>query len=132
MSGDGTSRTRVPLTATEAARRAAALKANRETGHPITAMVSSETMVEVASVKNGAPPEATDELLFGPSTAQMLSECWRNVALAPDDKKKTVFQEIGKRLGEAVAGQWLLKSVMMDRLLDIAVAHGYFGLDREE
>jgi hypothetical protein len=65
MSSDGPFRARVPLTATEAARRAAALKANRETGYPTAAIVSSETMVQVAAVTNDAAHEAKDELLFG-------------------------------------------------------------------
>jgi hypothetical protein len=120
------------LTAIESARRAAAQKANREIGRPKAAMVSSATMVEVAAVTNRAALEGNDELLFGPRTAQMLSECWRNVALAPDDRKKTVFQEIGKRLGEAVSGQWLIKSAMTDRLQAIADAHGSFGLNPEQ
>jgi hypothetical protein len=132
MSGDGLFRPRVPLTATEETRRAAVLKANRETGFPTASIVSSETMIQVAAVTNGQAHEAKDELLFGPRTAQMLSECWSNVALAPNDEKKDVFQEIGKRLGEAVAGQWLLKSVMMDRLQAIAEAYGSFGLNPDQ
>jgi hypothetical protein len=119
MRGDGPFRTRVPLTAAEEARRAAALKANRKTVRPIADMVSSEPMVEVAAVTSGAGQQAKDERSFGPRTAEMLRKCQGDVALAPDDRKKDVFKEVGRRLGEAVSDRWLSKAAMVDRLLEI-------------
>jgi putative DNA primase/helicase len=131
MSRDGPFRPRAPLTAIESARRAAALKANGESDQPTAAAVSSEMLEEVAAVDE-AGSEVADERLFGPRTAQFLSDCRRDVALAPEDTKKIVFQEMAKKIGQAVAGQWLPKTVMMDRLLDIAEAHGSFGLNPEQ
>jgi putative DNA primase/helicase len=132
MSGDGPFRTRVPLTAAEEARRAAALKANRDTGRPMADMLSPEPMVEVAAVTSGAGQEAKDERSFGPRTAQMLRKCQGDVALAPNDRKKDVFKEVGKRLGEEVSGGWLSKAAMVDRLLEIAEVHNRFGLNPDQ
>src|SRR6266403_1988168 len=127
MRRDGPSRSPVPLTAIESARRAAALKANRESSQTTAAAVSFEMPDEVAAVDT-AGSEVADKRQFGQRTAQILSACRRDMALAPAHTKKTVFQEIAKKLGEEVAGQWLPKSVMVDRLLDIAEAHGFLGL----
>jgi len=132
MSRDDQFHSRAPLTAIESARRAAALKANREPDQPTVAAVSSEMLDEVAAVTDTADSEVADERLFGPRTAQFLSDCRRDVALAPEDTKKIVFQEMAKKIGQAVAGQWLPKTVMTDRLLDIAEAHGSFGLSPEQ
>src|SRR5258708_38601792 len=125
MKRDGPFRSPAPLTATEAGRRAAAMKANQESHQPTAAAVSSEMLEEVAAVDE-AGSEVADEHLFGRRTAQFLSDCRRDVALAPQDAKKIVFQEIAKKIGQEVAGQWLPKTVMMDRLSDIAEAHGSF------
>jgi len=127
MKGDGPFRTPVPLTANESALRAAALKANRESDQTTAATVSFEMLDEVAAVDT-AGSEVADKRQFGQRTAQILSDCRRDMALAPEHTKKTVFEEIAKKLGEEVAGQWLPKSVMVDRLLDIAEAHGSLGL----
>jgi putative DNA primase/helicase len=54
------------------------------------------------------------------------------VALAPEGTKKIIFQEMAKKIGEAVAGRWLPKTVMVDHLSDIADAHGSFGLNPEQ
>jgi hypothetical protein len=132
MSRDGSFRSRAPLTPIETARRAAALKANQESNRPLAAAVSSEMRDEVVAVNETAVPEANDEFLFGRRAAQILSDSRREVALAPEGMKKIVFQEIAKKLGEEVAGQWLPKTVMIDRLLDIAQAHGSFGLNPEQ
>jgi RecA-family ATPase len=132
MSREGPIRIRAPLTAIESARRAAALKANREPDQPTAAVVSSEMLDEVAAVTDTAGPEATDERLFGRRTAQFLSGCRRDVALASEETKKIVFEDVAKKIGEAVADQWLPKSAMMDRLSDIAQAHGSFGLNTEQ
>lgn len=122
-------RTPAPLTAIEAARRAAALKANQERSQPRAAAVSSEMRDEVVAVTDTSGHEANDEIHFGPRTAQILRDCWRDVALAPKDTKKILFQAMAKKLGEEVAGQWLTKTVMMDRLFEIAQVHGPFGLN---
>jgi hypothetical protein len=87
---------------------------------------------EVTAITDRADSEVADERLFGQRTAQLLSDCRRDVALAPEDTKKIVFQEIAKKIGQAVTGQWLPKTVMMDRLLDIAEGHGSFGLNPEQ
>jgi putative DNA primase/helicase len=132
MSRDGPFRIQAPLTPIETARRAAALKANQESNRPLAAAASSEMRDEVVAVNETAVPEANDELLFGRRAAQILSDSRREVALAPEGVKKIVFQEIAKKFGAEVAGQWLPKTVMIDRLLDIAQAHGSFGLNPEQ
>jgi hypothetical protein len=133
MRRDGPFRTPAPLTAIESARRAAALKANQEPSQPLAPVVSAGILSKkVVAVTDAPVSEATDEHLFGGRTAKMLSNCWRDVALAREDMKKIVFYEMAKKLGEAVAGQWLPKAVMMDRLLDVAEAHGSFGLNPEQ
>jgi putative DNA primase/helicase len=131
MRHDGPIRSPAPLTAIEAARRAAALKANRESDQTTAAAVSFEMLDEVAAVDT-AGSEVADKRQFGQRTAQILSDCRRDMALAPAHTKKTVFQEIAKKLGEEVAGQWLPKMVMVDRLSDFAQAHGSFGLNPEQ
>jgi hypothetical protein len=132
MRRDGPFRSPAPLTAIESARRAAALKANQESDQPTAAAVASELLDEFSAVADAAGPQAADEHRFGRRTAQILSDCRRDMALAPEDSKKIVFQEIAKRLGDEVAGQWLPKMVMMDRLSDIAEAHGSLGLNPEQ
>jgi hypothetical protein len=52
----------------------------------------------------------------------------RDVAVAREETKLIVFQEVAKKIGKAVSGQWLPKAVMADRLLEIAEARGSFGL----
>jgi putative DNA primase/helicase len=132
MRRDGPFRTPAPLTAIEAARRAAALKANQEHSQPLVAAVSSEMRDEVVAVTDTSGHEANDEIQFGPRTAQILRDCWRDVALAPKDTKKIVFQAMAKKLGEEVAARWLTKPVMMDRLFEIGQVHGCFGLNPEQ
>lgn len=132
MRRDGAFYARAPLTAIESARRAAALKANQESDHSTAEAVSSKILDEVAAVANTAGSEAADEHLFGRRTAQFLSDCQREVALAPEDTRKTVFQKIAKKIGEAVADQWLTKAAMMDRLADIAEANRAFGLNPDQ
>jgi putative DNA primase/helicase len=77
-------------------------------------------------------PERNDERLYEPRAAQILRDCRRDVALAPADAKEIAFQEVAKRIGQAVADQWLPKAVMVDWLMDIAQAHGSFGLSPDE
>jgi putative DNA primase/helicase len=53
-----------------------------------------------------------------------LREAKRSIALASADAKFALFHEAAATLAEAVAGQWLPKDVMVDRLYEIATAHG--------
>jgi putative DNA primase/helicase len=72
----------------------------------------------------------SDEKQYGATAAQILRDAKRGVALASDDARLAVFQQAAAVLAEAVAGQWLPKNVMVDRLYDIAMAHGFFGRDQ--
>jgi putative DNA primase/helicase len=126
MSRDRTFSARTPLTAIETARRAAALTENQESHQPPAPVVTPETLDVVAV------PDENDEHLYGRYAAQILSDGRRDVALAPSDAKMMAFQEVAKKIGQAVADQWLSKAAMVDRLLDIAEAHGCFGLNSEQ
>ena len=64
---------------------------------------------------------------IGKMAAQVIRDAKRSVALASDDARLAVFQQAAATLAEAVAGQWLPKNVMVDRLRDIAAAHDFFG-----
>jgi putative DNA primase/helicase len=111
---------RTPLTAIELARRAAVLAtANQECG--------AESPVMVVEDEKLSP---SDERQYGSTAAQILRDAKRGVALASDDARLAVFQQAAAVLAEAVAGQWLPKNVMVDRLYDIATAHGFFGRDQ--
>jgi putative DNA primase/helicase len=121
-----------PLPAEQSARPAAMLTANPTSDQPI-ASAAPEPLEAVAAADADVPvPERNDERLYGPHAAQILRNSKRDVALAPADAKTTAFQEVTKRIGQAVADQWLPKAVMVDRLLEIAVAHGSFGLTPEQ
>jgi putative DNA primase/helicase len=132
MSRDGPFRPQAPLTAIESARRAAALKANQEPGRPTIAAVASAMLGEVAAATDTAACEVVDERLFGRRTALFLSDCRRGVALASEDNKKVVFEEVAKKISGAVADLWLTKAAMMDHLQDVAEGHGSFGLNPEQ
>jgi len=131
MRCDGPSRSPVPLTAIESARRASALKANQESHQPAAAAVSSEMLEEVAAVDE-AGSEVADEHLFGRRTALFLSDCRRDVALAPAETKTIVFEQVAEKIGKAVADQWLTKVAMTDRLFHIAEAYRFFGLTPDQ
>ena len=64
--------------------------------------------------------------------AELIRDAKRNVALASDDARLAVFQQAAAKLSEAVAGQWLPKNIMVDRLNDIAAAHGFFGREASD
>jgi hypothetical protein len=81
MRRDGPSRSPVPLTVIESARRAVALKENQESGRSTTASVSSEMLEQVIAIADTADPELADERLFGPRTALFLSDCRRDRSL---------------------------------------------------
>lgn len=112
--------TRIPLTAAELARRAAALTANK----PTTTDLKSDA--DVGTIRS----EPSDERQYGPTAAKILRDVKRGVALASQDAKLAVFQEAAATLAEAVVSQWVPKSVMVDRLHEIATAHSFFGRDR--
>lgn len=113
---------RAPLTADELKRRAEALSANAHASdHPQT-----------RHGDEAANTIQSDERQYGPTAAKILREVKRGVALASQDAKLAVFTEGAATLADAVASQWVPKNVMVDRLTEIAVAHGYFGCDRSE
>jgi hypothetical protein len=110
--------TRTPLTSTELKRRAAALTANQpNTDNP-----------EDASGAN----RSSDERHYGPTAAKVLRDAKRGVALASEADKFAVFAEAAETLADAVASQWVPKNVMVDRLGEMALAHSYFGQNRQE
>lgn len=104
-----------PLTAVERERRAAALAA--DSYHSNVGTVSPTI------------DEPDDEKRYGRTAAQILRDAKRSVALASKDVRLAVFQQAASTLADAVAGQWLPKNTMVDRLCDIATAHGNFGQD---
>jgi putative DNA primase/helicase len=132
MRHDGPFRSPAPLTAIESSRRAAALKANRESDQLTAAAVSSEMLDEVAEVTGTAGTEVADERQFGRRTALFLSDCRRDVALASQETRKIVFEEVATKIGEAVAEQWLSKAAMVDCLFHIAEGHRLFGMTQDQ
>jgi RecA-family ATPase len=120
------------LTPIEAAQRAAALKANQAPNQRLAPAVSPGMIDEVAAIADAAGPERNDAFLYGKHAAKILGDGRRDVALASANEKRTVFREVAKTFGQAVADQWIPKSAMMDRLVDIAETHGCFGLNAEQ
>lgn len=89
------------------------------------------TLDEVAAIADPAGSAERDVSRFGKRTAKMINECRRDVALAPADKKESVFREVATKLGQKVVDLWIDKPAMIDILQEIATAHGRFGLSRE-
>jgi hypothetical protein len=118
-----------PLTATEKARRAAVLEKSQEPGGQLTAAVTSEPDEAAEVMANTSAQENSDAFKYGHHAAQILSDCRRDVAVAPKGMKLVAFQEVAEKIGNAVSGQWLPKAVMADRLFEIAEAHRSFGLN---
>jgi hypothetical protein len=121
-----------PLTASEMARRAAVLAAANQpvqTNQP-AALVKQKCDAESPMVVEDGKLSPNDEKQYGAMTAQILRDTRRAIALASDDARLAVFQQAAATLAEAVAGQWLPKVVMVDRLYDIATAHKFFGRDQ--
>jgi hypothetical protein len=112
--------TRPPLTTIELSRRAAVLSAANP---PQTDQKGEAKPPPVETFI----PEPSDERQYGKMAAQVIRDAMRSVALASNDARLAVFQEAAATLAEAVAGQWLPKNIMVDRLRDIAAAHGFFG-----
>ncbi|KRR06208.1 hypothetical protein CQ12_11520 [Bradyrhizobium jicamae] len=107
---------RPPLTAAELKRRAAALSANQQK--------------EV--IPDDLPGAHDDERQYGATAAKILRDVKRGVALASQDAKFALFQEAAATLADAVANQWVPKTVMVDRLHEIAIAHDFFERDQDE
>jgi putative DNA primase/helicase len=118
---------RTPLTEIELARRAAVLSAAKR---PVQINQECDAEARMVDDVENFPPEPNDERQYGSMAARILRDAKRGVALASDDARLAVFQQAAATLAEAVAGQWLPKNVMVDRLYDIATAHGFFGRDQ--
>jgi hypothetical protein len=99
---------------------------------PMASALPEPVETDTAVGADAGMPERDDERLYGRHAAQILRDCRRDVALAPAGAKEIAFQEVAKKLGQAVADQWLPKTLMVDRLLEIALAHGSFGLSSEQ
>lgn len=71
----------------------------------------------------------SDERHYGPYAAEMLRKAARDVALSASiETKLEAFHEGASTLSKAAADQWLPKNVVVDRLVQIALAHNGFGL----
>jgi putative DNA primase/helicase len=108
------------------------LAADPAAGQPMASAFPEPLEVVTAASADAGRLENDDERRYGPYAARILRECRRDVALAPADVKTIAFQEVAKKLGQTVAEQWLPKAVAVDRLLEIAEAHGSFGLNSEQ
>lgn len=115
--------TRPPLTAIELSRRAAVLSTAN--------LPQTDQKGEEPPVKSFIP-DPNDERRYGNMAAQVIRDAKRSVALASNDARLAVFQRAAANLAETVAGQWLPKNIMVDRLRDIAAAHGFFGLEASD
>lgn len=104
---------RPPLTPTELVRREQALSAHN-VGQPA---------IEC---------NASDVKQYGERAAAIIRDCKRNVAIAPSSQKLAAFEAAAKTLSEATADGWLPKSIIADRLQEIAEAHGLFGKTIED
>lgn len=91
---------------------------------------------EVLSASNGAlteaPIEQSDARQYGERAAGIIRDCKRIVALAPADAKLEAFKVAAETLSKAVIEQWLPKSIVADRLQDIATCHNSFGKSAED
>jgi putative DNA primase/helicase len=111
--------------------RAAPLTSDPGLDQHVASVPEQQEMV-AAAYADAAIPERNNERLYGRYAARILSNGRRDVALAPSDAKKIEFQKVAKSIGQAVADQWLPKAAMMDWLMEIARAHGSFGLNSDE
>jgi putative DNA primase/helicase len=131
-SGDHTHCAGVPLSEAQSARRTETLTADPRFDQPMASAFPEPVEAIAAADADALAPERDHERLYGPRAAQILRDSRRDVALAPADAKKIAFQEVAKRIGQAVADQWLPKAVMVDWLMEIARAHGSLGLSPDE
>jgi hypothetical protein len=104
---------RAPLTAIELERRAAALSAVQ--GKP---SAPARTPADIGpddvetfprNIMDEISNDPNDERQYGKMAAQVLRDAKRSVALASDDARFAVFEQVAAALAEAVAGQWLPK-----------------------
>jgi putative DNA primase/helicase len=122
-----------PLTETEKARRAAVLSTNQRDSQSFDLAIEFGFEHPMVIPTDDIGSGSIDKHLYGQHAAEILRNCRRGVALALTvEGKLTAFREAATTLGEAVAAQWIPKNVMADRLLDIAVAHSWFGLGPEQ
>jgi putative DNA primase/helicase len=91
-----------------------------------------EQEVVAEAEANAVTAERDHRRPYGRRVAQILSKGRRDVALASSDAKQAAYQEVVRSISQAVADQWLPKAVMADWLLDIARAHGSFGLNSDQ
>jgi putative DNA primase/helicase len=73
----------------------------------------------------------TDTQRYGTIAAEILRNASRLIALASDDARFTVFQQAAATLVEAVAAQRIPKTLMVDRLHEIATPHDNFVMDQD-
>jgi hypothetical protein len=104
---------RSPLTPTELARREKVLTAHQA--------ARSEIRLD--------PDDARQ---YGERAAGIIRDCKRDVALARPADKLSAFEFAASTLGKAVAERWLPKSIIADRLQEIADAHNLFGKSSDE
>lgn len=76
---------------------------------------------------------ASDDRQCGSRAAGILRNAARDVALAPSIEAKLIaFSEVAATLGRAVSDLWLPKTIVVQRLNQIADAHRRFGLGNDE
>ena len=114
------------------ARRAAPLTSDPGPDQQMASAFPEQKEVVAAADADAAMVERNDERRYGRHAAQILSNGQRDVALASSDAKQAVYQEVVRSISQAVADQWLPKAVMADWLMDIARAHGSFGLNSDQ
>jgi putative DNA primase/helicase len=117
---------------TSMSRDHSALTADPGSDQPMASAFPEPLEMVVTASADAGMPERNDERLYGRHAAEILRDCRRDVALAPSGAKTIAFQDVAKKLGQAVTDQWLPKAAAVDRLLEIAEAHGSFGLNSEE
>jgi putative DNA primase/helicase len=98
----------------------------------VAAAIPEQQEVVAEAEANAVTAERDNGRLYGRRAARILSNGRRDVALASSDAKKAVYQEVVRSISQAVADQWLPKAVMADWLMDIARAHGSFGLNSDQ
>ena len=98
---------------------------------PSDAVDGPGDVAEVATYR--VPSVESDVRNFGKHAAGIVRDCCRKVALAPAGEAKVVaFRQATATLAAAVTGHWLPKQVAVNRLYDIALAHGSFGLHPDQ
>ena len=114
------------------AQQVAPLTSGPGSDQQMAAVIPKQKEAVAAAEANAVTAERNNVRLYGRRAAQVLSEGRRDVALASSDAKRSVYQEVVRSISQAVADQWLPKTVMADWLMDIARAHGSFGLNSDQ